>query len=176
DIGFERDQRSEEVPELLRPGQPPAFNQYKGLLTISYELDLWGRVRRSYEASRAQLLSTQQARHTVMLTVVTSVASTYFELLAADQELELASLIRDSLKATWELTDKKYHGGSATDIDVGVAHAEYEDQVAQIPEIERRIAFLEDSLTTLLGRNPGPIARGRLDKIVAVSVPGGIPA
>jgi multidrug efflux system outer membrane protein len=176
DLGFERDQRSQEVPELLRPGQPPAFDQYKGLLTISYELDLWGRVRRSYEASRAQLLATQQARHTVMLTVVTSVAGTYFTLLAQDRELELARQTRDSLKATWELTDKKYHGGSATDIDVGVAQAEYEDQVALIPDIERRIAFLEDSLSTLLGRNPGPIARGRLENLVLMSVPGGIPA
>lgn len=175
DLGFERDQRSQEVPELLRPGQPPTFNQWKGLLTISYELDLWGRVRRSYEQSRAQMLSTEQARHTVMLTVVSSVASTYVELLATDRELELAHQTLDSLKATWDLMDKKARGGSATDIQVGVARAEYEQQAAQIPDIERRIAFLEDSLSSLLGRNPGPIQRGRLDKLVLVSVPAGIP-
>ena len=175
-LGFERDQRSEEVPEILPPGQPITYNTYKAFLTASYEFDIWGRVRRTYEASRAELLSTEQARHTVMLTVVSSVASTYIDLLAADRELEIAEQTRDNLKAIWDLTDTKFHGGSATDIQVGVAHAEYEDQAAVIPTLKREIALLEDSLSTLLGRSPGPIPRGRLDKLVVMPIPGGIPA
>ena len=176
DVGFERDQRSNEVPELLRPGQPTTFNQWRYQGTISYELDLWGRVRRSYEAARAQLLSTEDARHTVMLTVATSVASTYIELLQRDRELEIAKQTLESLQATISLTERKYHGGSATDIDVARARAEFEDQAAVIPDVERQIAILEDSLSTLIGRDPGPIPRGRLDQLVLLPVPGGIPA
>ena len=176
DVGFERDVRSQEVPELLRPGQPATFNQFRYGLTVAYEFDLWGRVRRSYEAARAQLLSTEDARHTVMLTVVTTVASTYIQLLEQDRELEIAQQTLSSLQTTLALTDKKYHGGSATDIDVGRARAEVEDQAAVIPDIERNIAFLEDNLSTLTGHDPGPIPRGRLDKLVLLSVPGGIPA
>ena len=176
DIGEERDQRSQEVPELLRIGQPVTFNQYRYNATISYEFDLWGRVRRSYESARAQLLSTRQARHTVMLTVVTTVAGSYVQLLEADRELEIAQQTLDSYKATVELLDKKYHGGSATDIDVVRARASFEDQAAVIPDLERRIAFLEDSLSQLTGHDPGPVPRGRLQDLVLPSVPGGIPA
>jgi len=116
DVGLERDQRSQEVPELLRIGQPVTFNIWKYMATISYEIDLWGRVRRSYEASRAQLLSTEDARHTVMLTVVTTIANTYIELLVADRALEIAQQTLDSFKTTLTVTEKKWHGGSATEI------------------------------------------------------------
>jgi multidrug efflux system outer membrane protein len=176
DVGLERDQRSQEVPELLRIGQPVTFNIWKYMATISYEIDLWGRVRRSYEASRAQLLSTEDARHTVMLTVVTTIANTYIQLLAADRALEIAQQTVDSYKSTLAMTEKKWHGGSATEIDVERARAEFEDQSAVIPDLERQIAFLEDQLSTLSGANPGPIPRGRLDKLVLAQVPGGIPA
>jgi multidrug efflux system outer membrane protein len=176
DVGLERDQRSQEVPELLRIGQPVTFNIWKYMATISYEIDLWGRVRRSYEASRAQLLSTEDARHTVMLTVVTTIANTYIELLVADRALEIAQQTLDSFKTTLTVTEKKWHGGSATEIDVERARADMEDQAAVIPDLERQIAFLEDQLSTLSGSNPGPIPRGRLDKLVLAQVPGGIPA
>jgi outer membrane protein, multidrug efflux system len=175
DVGFERDQRSQEVPELLRIGQPITFNQYRYNATISYEFDLWGRVRRSYEAARAQLLSTKEARHTVMLTVVTTVAASYIQLLEADRQLEIAQQTLASFQATLTVTDQKYHGGSATDIDVARARADVEDQAAVIPEVERNIAFLEDSLSTLSGHDPGPIPRGRLEQLVLTPVPGGIP-
>jgi multidrug efflux system outer membrane protein len=176
DVGLERDQRSQEVPELLRIGQPVTFNIWKYMATISYEIDLWGRVRRSYEASRAQLLSTEDARHTVMLTVVTTVANTYIQLLEADRTLEIAQQTLDSFKKTLAVTEKKWHGGSATEIDVERARADLEDQAAVIPDLERQIAFLEDQLSTLSGANPGPVPRGRLDKLVLAQVPGGIPA
>jgi multidrug efflux system outer membrane protein len=175
DVGLERDERSQEVPELLRIGQPITFNQWKYLGTISYEADLWGRVRRSYEAGRAELLSSEQARHTVMLTVVTSVASTYIQLLELDRQLEIAKDTLASFQTSVDLLDKKFHGGSATDIDVAKARADLDDQAAVIPEMEKDIAFLEDQLSTLVGRNPGPIPRGRLDKLTLETIPGGIP-
>ena len=176
DVGFERDQRSQEVPELLRIGQPVTFNQWKYMATISYEADLWGRVRRSYEAGRAELLSSEQARHTVMLTVVTTVASTYVQLLELDRQLEIAKGTLASFQSTVALLDKKYHGGSATDIDVAKARAELDDQAAVIPQLERDIAFLENQLSTLVGHDPGPVPRGRFDGLTLEAVPGGIPA
>ena len=176
DVGLERDQRSQEVPELLRIGQPITFNQWKYMATISYEVDLWGRVRRSYEAGRAELLSSAQARHTVMLTVVTSVASTYIQLLELDRQLEIAKETLASFQTSVDLLDKKFHGGSATDIEVAKARADLDDQAAVIPQIEKDIAFLEDQLSTLVGHNPGPIPRGRLDKLTLETVPGAIPS
>lgn len=176
DVGLERDQRSQEVPELLRIGQPITFNQWKYMATISYEVDLWGKVRRSYEAARAQLLATEEARHTVMLTVVTTVAGTYIQLLEADRELEIAKETLASYQASLKLMDQKFHGGSATDIEVAQLRADVEEQAAVIPDLERSVAFLEDELSTLIGTNPGPIPRGRLDQLVLMPVPDGIPA
>jgi multidrug efflux system outer membrane protein len=110
------------------------------------------------------------------LTVVTTIANTYIELLVADRALEIAQQTLDSFKTTLTVTEKKWHGGSATEIDVERARADMEDQAAVIPDLERQIAFLEDQLSTLSGSNPGPIPRGRLDKLVLAQVPGGIPA
>ena len=176
EAGFLRNYRSLEVPEELRPGQPATYNVMKIGPTINFEFDLWGKVRRANEAARAELLSTKEARHTVMLTVVTTVASNYIQLLEMDRELALAQQTLDSLNKALDLTDQKYRGGSATLLSVGKVRAEVEDQTAAIPQLERSIASLENGLSTLVGRNPGPIKRGRLDKLVLTSVPQGVPS
>jgi multidrug efflux system outer membrane protein len=179
-IGYDasayRDERSQEVPELLRPGQPPTFNDFTGALTINYEVDLWGKIRRQNEETRAEMLSTEQARNTVMLTVVSAVAGAYIELMGRDRELEIARQKLDSLKASVALMDEKYRGGSATDIEVDRLRSEMEDEAAAIPGIEREIQDLEDSISELLGRNPGPVKRGKLADVVAPSVPAGVPS
>jgi multidrug efflux system outer membrane protein len=177
EAGFMRNFRSLEVPEELgRSGQPATYNVMKIGPTIDFEFDLWGKVRRANEAARAELLSTKEAHHTVMLTVVTTVANNYIQLLELDRELALAQQTLDSLKKALDLTDQKYHGGSATLLTVGQVRAEVANQEAAIPQLERGIASLENGLSTLAGRNPGPIKRGRLDKLVLAPVPEGVPS
>jgi len=176
DASFKRDQRSKEVPELLQPGQPPTFNQYGFGGTVGYEFDFWGRMRRANEAARAELLSSQEARHTVMLTVVANVASSYVELLELDNELAMAQQQLASLRDSLALTQQKFAGGSATDLDVARARADLAEQAAVIPELERAIATLENGLSTLVGRNPGRIQRGSIDKLKLIAVPQGVPS
>lgn len=176
EVDAQRLQRSEEVPEILRPSQPATYNQFTYGATLSYGLDLWGRFRRESEAARAELLSSEDARHAVMLSVVTAVANTYVELLARDQQLALARQRLESLKSTLQILEMKYRGGSETALDVEETRGEVEKQAALIPQLERSVGLLEDSLSTLTGVTPGSIARGDIGKLTFAPVPAGVPA
>jgi multidrug efflux system outer membrane protein len=175
-IGGQRIHRSQEIPELMRIGAPVAYNQFNVGVNVSWEIDLWGRVKRSNEAARAELLSTEAARRGVMLSVVSGVATSYVELLGLDKQLLLA---RQTLKARQDEVDvlsKKYQGGSATRLSVEKAKALVAETEALVPDLERQIATVEDALSVLVGRNPGPIERGSIDQFKLPPVPQGVPS
>jgi outer membrane protein, multidrug efflux system len=180
DIGYEanatRYERSLEVPEELTPGQPHIYNKYQFGATLSFEFDFWGRVRRANEAARAELLSSKEARHTVMLTVVSAVAATYVQLLVMDRELALAQETLASYESSLALAEDKFHGGSATEITVERIRADLQEEQALIPELERNISTLENELSILIGSNPAPVRRGHIDALVLPPVPAGIPS
>lgn len=172
----QRERRSQERPNGLRAGDSPNLNNFELSTNLTWEIDLWGRVKRSNEAVRAELLGTQEARRGVMLSVVSSVATTYVRLLELDARLQLA---RESLKNrqdALDLVDQRFKGGSSTRLAVEQARAAVEAEVAQIAPIERDIADLENALSLLLGRAPGPIARQSLAKLALPQVPAGVPA
>jgi multidrug efflux system outer membrane protein len=172
----ERNQRSQEQPALLAVTKDPSYNNYAVNLTLNWELDVWGRVARANEAARAELLATQEARRAVMLKVVTSVATSYVELLARDRQLVLARQTLANRKDVFALLDLKYKGGSATLLDVTRARAAVAEVQAAIPLIERDITLTENALGSLLGRNPGPIKRRTLDSLKLPPVPQGVPS
>lgn len=175
-LGGQRIHRSQEIPELMRIGAPVGYNEFNVGLNVSWELDLWGRVRRANEAARAELLSTEAARRGVMLSVVSGVATSYVELLGLDKQLLLA---RQTLKARQDEVDlltKKFHGGSATRLSVEKAQSLVAETEAQIPDIERQISTVENALSVLVGRNPGPIARGSITDFKLPPIPQGVPS
>jgi multidrug efflux system outer membrane protein len=175
-IGGQRIHRSQEIPELMRIGAPVAYNQFNVGVNVSWEIDLWGRVKRANEAARAQLLSTEAARRAVMLSVVSGVATSYVELLGLDQQLMLARQTLKDRHDEVDLLTKKYKGGSATKLSVQKADALVAETEALIPDIERQITVLEDALSVLVGRNPGPIARGSIEHFTLPPVPQGVPS
>jgi len=167
---------SEQRPVLLPPRIDPIQDAFELGTNLSWELDLWGRVRRANEAARADLMASQDARRAVMLTVVTSVATSYVQLLALDHELELARQARKNRGDALALVEKKYEGGAATRLDVAKARAAMYDVSVAIPDLERQVATLENAISLLLGRNPGAVARGTLQGLVLPPVPQGIPS
>lgn len=172
----QRKRRSEETPSLRSISAAPEYNIFSAGFEASWELDLWGRIKRSNEAARASLMSTEASQRAVMLTVVSAVANGYVQLLGLDRELELT---RDTLKNRRDvmaLLELKQKGGSATLMQVQQARAAIEAIETTVPDIERRIAQSENSLAVLLGRNPGAIERGRLDKLLLPNVPQGVPS
>ena len=145
---------------------------------LSFELDAWGRLRRATEAARADLLATEENRKAVRTTVVSDVASAYFNLLELDMELETA---RDTLATRQEslrLIQARQRGGVATMLDVRQAEQLVYGAAQTVPDIERLIEQTENRINLLLGKAPGPVARGRelTEQEQPPAVPPGLPS
>jgi multidrug efflux system outer membrane protein len=128
-------------------------------LNAFWEVDLWGRVRRLNESARAQFLASEEARHGVQLTLLSDVASTYFQLLELDQEMEIASRTTNSFAESLRIFSQRVEGGTASGLQSARAEAALDDAAAAVPSIRERISATENQLCILLGRNPGPIQR-----------------
>ena len=150
---------------------------YATVLSASWELDLWGRIRRETEAARANLLATEQARLGVALTLVSAVVSGYVTLLDLDRRLEIAQQTVEGRQRNVEIFQMRLDGGVISDFEMLQVLAEYERALATIPDLEQAIALQEHALSALVGRNPGPIARGKtLQTLNAPPVPAGLPS
>jgi multidrug efflux system outer membrane protein len=147
-------------------------------MDLTFELDLWGRLRRGTEAARAELLASEETRRVVLMTLVADVARTHFDLLELDDELEIARRTLQTRQASLELQRRRFGQGLSTQLDVERAEAEVAVAAGTVPDLERRIAQTENGLSVLLGRNPGPIARGvPLDgQRLPPEVPAGLPS
>ena len=150
-------------------------NYLAGGLTasVAWNLDFWGLYRRQTEAARAQLRATEWARQTTFSTLIENVASAYYQLRTLDGELAITRQTLSAREQALDLTRKLDQGGAGTLADVRQAEQLYYTAEAQLPDLERQIAQQENSLSTLLGRLPGPIARGK--EISDVPHPAGVP-
>ncbi len=142
-------------------GQPAdTYNLFFGAVSLAWEIDIWGRIRRSSEAAQETLLATEEFRRGVLLSLVTQVAQSYLELLELDRQLEISEQTAQSFQETLDLFTRRFQGGIGDRLQVSRAEAALAETLAQIPDLERRIVFQENAISVLLGRNPGPIARG----------------
>jgi multidrug efflux system outer membrane protein len=155
----------------------PTYNTYEVFLNVSWEIDLWGKVRRATEAARANILSTEEARRSIILTLVASVATSYVNLRDLDKQLDLTRVTAKSYKETYDLFKLRFEHGIVSEIEVSQAKSQYEQAMSNIPFFEKAIAQQENALSILLGRNPGPIPRGEaIDELTLPAVPAGLPS
>jgi multidrug efflux system outer membrane protein len=145
-------------------------------LNAAWEIDLWGRIRRSSEAARAQYLASDEARRGVMITLVGDVARAYFQLLDLDQELEIERAATNAYAGSYRIFNDKLSNGVASRLETDRAAAAFANAAGAIPQLEAQIATTEDQLNVLLGRNPGPIDRNSLTNQpqLAPEVPAGL--
>jgi multidrug efflux system outer membrane protein len=157
---------------------PAASNFYYGALAASWELDIWGRIRRSNEAARATLLATEDARRGVWLTLVSDLGQAYFELLALDVRLQIARNSTDAYQRTYDLFLDRFQLGAASKLETSRAQGALGDAQANIPQLESEIVAKENQISILLGKPPGPIPRGRpmYEQPVVPVVPAGLPS
>jgi multidrug efflux system outer membrane protein len=152
-------------------------DSYLAALNVGWELDVWGRIRRATEAARAQLLAEEEIRRSVILTLVSSVASSYINLRSLDYQLEIARRTLESRGKTVELFEIQFEGGVVSELEVAQVRSEYEQAAVRIPSLERQIALQENALSILLGHNPGTIPRGKtINDFSLPQVPAGIPS
>ena len=153
------------------------YNDFQTFLSSSWEIDVWGRIRRATEAARADLLGSEEGRRAVIMTVVTAVASAYMDLSQLDKQLEIAERTAKSRENSFELFKLRYDRGLISELELRQVESEYQLALATIPLLEKLIGQQENYLSVLLGRNPGPILRGKpLDSLVLPSVPAGLPS
>jgi len=145
---------------------------------MSWELDIWGRIRRSTEAARAALLATEDARRGVWLTLVSDLAQAYFELLALDVQLQIARDSRDAYQHTFDLFQDRFTLGVASKLETSRAQGALGGAEANIPQLESAIVAKENQISILLGKDPGPILRGSpmYEQPVVPTVAAGLPS
>jgi len=159
------------------PNFPNPQTTYQALLTASWEIDLWGRIRRLSEAAQANMLATDEARRGVILTLVSSVATNYITLRGLDEQLVISQRTLGTYGESVRLYKLQFQYGQTSQMTVSQAQSQYETAAAQIPQIETQIAQTENALSVLVGHNPGPIPRGKsIYDLGLPPVPAGVPS
>lgn len=173
----ERQRFTEYAATPLSPAVPNPQTAYQVLGSASWEIDLWGRIRRLTESAQASLLATEYAKRGVVLSLVASVASTYIQLRGLDEQLLLSQKTLAAYGETVRLFELQHQYGVVSRMNVEQARSQYETAAAAIPGIESQIAQTENALSLLLGRNPGPIERGKsILELTMPAVPSGVPS
>ena len=144
---------------------------------VTWELDLWGRIRRLSEGARADLLATEEARRGIILSLVAEVANGYLQLRGLDEELAVAKRNMDAYAESVKLFELQFKHGQVSMMNVEQARTQYETAAATVPQLESQIGQAENALAILLGRNPGPIPRGKtIIELAFPAIPSGLPS
>ena len=136
-------------------------NQLQATANLSWELDFWGRVRRSTEAARNDLLAQRENQRAVVLTLVGDVATTYLQLRQLDLELEISRRTLAANRETFRLARRRFDQGLISELDVRQFESEVASPAVSVAQLEGQISQTENQLSVLVGRNPGNIIRGR---------------
>jgi multidrug efflux system outer membrane protein len=161
------------VPSII----PNPQSSYQVVASASWEIDLWGRIRRLSESAQAEMLATEEAWHGVILSLVASVASNYIQLLGLDEQLLVSKQTLATYADSVKLFELRFKYGEVSQMTVEQARSQFETAAAAIPQVESQIAQTENALSILLGRNPGPVRRGKtINQLELPAVPAGLPS
>jgi multidrug efflux system outer membrane protein len=159
------------------PGFATPFSYY-GQGNLNWELDIWGRIRRSTEAARADLMAREENRRAVVLQLVSGVAEAYFDLLQFDMQLDIGKRTLLSWEESVKIARARLRRGVSSKLDADQFEAERANAAARVAELERQMVQTENELSVLMGHNPVPIPRGRLltEQVFPPEVPAGLPS
>jgi multidrug efflux system outer membrane protein len=165
------------LPEAVVASQNRTFGEV-ALNLLSFEVDIWGRLRRATEAARANLLGAEETRKAVVTTLVSDVATDYFSLRQLDDALEISRRTLVSRQDSLVLIRNRQRGGIATLLDLRQAEQLVYGASSTIPDIQRQIGQMENQITLLLGKNPGDVVRGKglTGQELPPDVPPGLPS
>jgi len=165
------------IPPALLHSQNRTFGS-AALQLLSFEIDIWGRLRRATEAARANLLSAEETRMAVVTTLVSDVATSYLSLRELDYELEISRRTLQTREESLELVRQRQAGGVSTRLDLRQAEQLVYTAAETIPATQERIEQSENQISLLLGENPGGVTRGRslTDQDLPPDVPPGLPS
>ena len=150
---------------------------YQASLNASWELDLWGRIRRSSEAAQARIIGSEAGRRAVIMTVVSNVAAGYMTLRGLDSLLEISRDTEKAYAESLKLFHLRFKYGTISQLELSQAESNYESARQSIPNYESLIRQQENLISLLLGRTPGPITRGKtLEELIPPGIPSELPS
>lgn len=159
------------------PGGHSVSNSFVSTLNVGWELDVWGRIARASEADLAFLLAAEEERRGVAMTLVSTIATSYLQLLNLDEQLRITRRTVDSREQSLGLFELQFEGGVVSELEVAQARSEVEQARTLVPQIEQQIVLLENNLSTLLGLAPVSIGRGlTFENLKLPEVPAGMPS
>ncbi len=156
-VGASRNKFSEKAPLPIPPGTPRVQDSYRATLNVSYEVDLWGRLRDATKAARADLLATEAARETVRITLTADVVQGYFALRALDQQIAATQRSLATRTESLALQKVRYDNGLISVFEYRQREAEVASARVTLPVLERQRAIQENALAVLLGKSPKAI-------------------
>jgi len=158
-------------------GQPVYGALYKGSLTASYDVDIWGVNRNNARAAEASLAAQKAAAAAADLTVASSVASGYVTLLALDEQLRVTQSTLKSREEAYNLAKRQFETGYSSRLELMQSDSELRSTRAQIPQLQHQIVQQENALSLLLGGNPGEVARSaEFDTLTPLRLPSQLPS
>ena len=154
------------------------YNNFSGTANLAWELDFWGKYRSATEAARAELLASDYGHHAVQISLISSIASTYFLLLDFDARLEISEKTLESRYESLRIIGERFDEGIVPEIDLNQAQIQEAIAAASVPFYKRLVAQTENALSILLGNNPGSIVRSHTlrDEVIPPEIPSGIPS
>lgn len=177
-IGYEGNIASGNLNTVLQNGSTDYRTNYYAAPVLSWELDFWGKYRRLTESARAEMITTEYSQRSIMISLISDVASLYFQLLDYDNRLEISRSTLLIRQEYLNIMQERFNKGIVAEIDVNQAQIQEAIAAAAVPQYERLVASTENILSILLGRNPGPILRGMKLETQAIppDIPPGLPS
>lgn len=167
------------IPTPAVPGKDGVSLSHEAVdVGLKWEVDLWGRIRRSIEAARAQLLSREENQRGVIIGLVSNVAESYFDLRGLDYEVEITKRTLKAWDESVRLSELRFKQGAIPKLDLNRFQAERAGTAAQLADLERQVLQTENRLSILLGHRPAEISRGvqLTEQIMPMEVPPGLPS
>ncbi len=159
-------------------GEIPAQSNYQLLGNVSWEIDVWGKIRRSNRAAYNELLASMEGQKAVQSTLVSDVASLYFQLRDFDNRLEISRSTLISRQEYYHKMNERFNGGDISELDLLQSEQQLREAEASIPFFERQVAFIAHALNVLLGKSTSPVSRGltNLEQPEPPIIPAGLPS
>ena len=177
-IGYEGEINSANLGNIIATGSNDYNSNYYAAPVLSWEIGIWGKYRRATESARAEMYAAEYFHRGVMISLISEVASLYFQMLDYDNRLEISRNTLITRQEYVRIIQERYNKGIVAEIDLNQAQIQEAIAAAAIPQYERAVAQIENALSILIGRNPGPILRGaRLEnQNFPPDIPPGLPS
>ena len=177
-IGYEGNIQWGDMNSVLLRGSMVPYGNYYAAPVLSWEVGFWGKYRRATESARAEMFATEYAHRSLMISLISEVASIYFQLLDYDNRLEISYSTLATRQEYVRIIQERFNKGTVAEIDLNQAQIQEAVAQAAIPQYQRAVAQTENALSILIGRNPGPILRGMnlQNQNMPPDIPPGLPS